>query len=70
MRKTNYRIEGLTCDRCARALSKSLTALTGVRSITISRDRTAAVIEHDENGPEPQEVLAVIGREGYAASGQ
>jgi len=59
-------LTGLTCAACSAAVTKVLEQVDGVRQVTVSADRTRAVIIVDEAVPPERRVDAVT-RLGYGA---
>ena len=62
---TTFRIEGMTCDHCARAVRKALEGVPGVKRVEeVSVQRKEAVVE---GTPRPEDVAAAVREEGYEA---
>ncbi len=59
-------LSGLTCTACSAAVTKALKQVEGVRDVTVSEDRTRAVVVADEAVSEDKLVAAVT-RLGYEA---
>jgi copper chaperone CopZ len=59
-------LSGLTCTACLAAVTKALKQVTGVRDVTVSADRTQAVVIADEAVP-PERLVEAVTRLGYGA---
>jgi len=59
-------LSGLTCTACSAAVTKALKQVEGVRDVTVSEDRTRAVLVVDETVPEDT-LIAAVRRLGYEA---
>jgi len=62
---TTYRVTGMTCDHCIRAVTTELVLLPGVRSVDIDLAEGAVTVTSD--GPlDQEEVREAIDEAGYA----
>lgn len=64
MTTTTYRVEGMTCDHCVRAITSEVSAITGVTGVevTLASGRVTVVSE----APVAAEAIkAAIGEAGY-----
>jgi copper chaperone CopZ len=62
---TTYRVTGMTCDHCVRAVTTELVLLPGVRSVDIDLAEGAVTVTSD--GPlDQEEVREAIDEAGYA----
>ena len=59
-------LSGLTCTACSAAVTKALKQIEGVRDVTVSEDRTRAVVVADDAVPEDK-LIAAVTRLGYEA---
>lgn len=59
-------LTGLTCAACSAAVTKALEQVDGVREVTVSDDRTRAVVVVDEAVP-PARLVDAVARLGYGA---
>jgi Cu+-exporting ATPase len=59
-------LSGLTCAACSAAVTKALKQVAGVREVTVSGDRTQAVVVADETVP-PERLVAAVRSLGYGA---
>jgi copper chaperone CopZ len=62
---TTYRVTGMTCDHCVRAVTTELVLLPGVRSVDIDLAEGAVTVTSD--GPlDQEEVREAVDEAGYA----
>jgi len=60
-----YRVTGMTCDHCVRAVTTELVLLPGVRSVDIDLAEGAVTVTSD--GPlDQEEVREAVDEAGYA----
>ena len=65
MTTTTYRVTGMTCDHCVRAVTTELVLLPGVRSVDIDLAEGAVTVTSD--GPlDQEEVREAVDAAGYA----
>ena len=65
MTTETYRVMGMTCDHCVRAVTTELVLLPGVRSVDIDLAEGAVTVTSD--GPlDHEEVREAIDEAGYA----
>ena len=65
--RATLRIDGMRCDRCARALSDSLGAVRGVRSAEVSVSGKA-IVEYEPAEVDAARLIEQIIEEGYDAA--
>ncbi|HRI44314.1 MAG TPA: heavy metal-associated domain-containing protein [Fimbriimonadaceae bacterium] len=58
------RIEGMTCENCVRHVRQALESVPGVERALVELDAGRAVVE---GTPDPQDLVAAVEEEGYAA---
>lgn len=68
MKTTLLKIDGMTCGHCVQTVEKALRNQTGVRSATVHLDSGAAEVEYEESQVAPEQLVAVVEEEGYAAA--
>ena len=68
MKTTRLKVSGMTCGHCAEAVGKALRNQPGVRNATVHLDAGAAEVEYEERDVAPEQLIAAIEEEGYAAS--
>ena len=70
MKMTEFTIDGMHCDGCAKTAATLLSAVPGVRKAEVSyADRRARVL-HDPDQAGVADLYAAVGRAGYVASGK
>ena len=63
---TTFKVEGMTCDHCVRAVSRALAKVPGVsRVVEVNLARGEARVE---GAPDTGAVLTAIRNEGYEAT--
>ena len=66
MRSLVLHIEGMSCGHCLNAVSRALTALSGVESGSVRMGR--AELRYDEQTVEPSSIVAAVTDAGYRAT--
>ena len=64
--RTTLTLSGLTCAACSPAVTKALKHVEGVHEVTVSDDRTKAVVVADE-GLSPEALAEAVRQLGYGA---
>ncbi|BAS26552.1 heavy-metal-associated domain-containing protein [Limnochorda pilosa] len=64
MEKT-YRIEGMTCDHCVRAVTKAIESLPGVKRALVSLSEGKAVVSLDPAQVTDEQIREAVAEEGY-----
>lgn len=64
--KTNLIIEGMSCGHCVRAVENALRHQPGVSEASVSLERHAAEVTHDDSITDASLIAAVVA-EGYDA---
>ena len=65
---TTYRVSGMTCDHCVRAVTTELVLLPGVRSVDVDLAEGAVTVTID--GPlDLEDVREAVDEAGYALEG-
>ncbi len=65
MTTTTYRVTGMTCDHCVRAVTTELVLMPGVRSVDV--DLAVGAVTVTSDGPlDQEEVREAIDEAGYA----
>lgn len=67
MKTTRLKVDGMTCGHCVSAVEKALRNRDGVRNATVHLGEGAAEIEYDEASVAPEQLVAAVEEEGYAA---
>lgn len=69
MTTTTYRVTGMTCDHCVRAVTTELVLLEGVRSVDVDLSVGAVTVTSD--GPlDVEDIREAIDEAGYALADQ
>ena len=65
---TTYRVSGMTCDNCVRAVTTELVLLPGVRSVDVDLAEGSVTVASD--GPlDLEDVREAVDEAGYALEG-
>jgi len=67
MEKTSIYLTGLTCDNCARAVTRALLAISGVDSAEVTADYEWANVTYDPELTNPEEMAKAVEAAGYGA---
>ena len=67
MKTTRLNVTGMTCSHCVSAVEKALRNQPGVRDASVDLDRGAAEVQYDETSVAPEQLVAAVEEEGYAA---
>ena len=68
MKTTRLQVQGMTCGHCVATVEKALRNQTGVRNASVHLQSGAAEVEYDETSVAPEQLIAAIKEEGYAAT--
>ena len=68
MTSATYKVSGMTCDHCVRAVTTELIMLPGVRSVDIDLGEGAVTVTSDEP-LDPEVVREAIDEAGYVLEG-
>jgi copper chaperone CopZ len=68
MTTTRLKISGMSCGHCAQTVEKALRNRTGVRDATVHLDSGTAEVQYDEHDVVPEQLIAAVVEEGYAAA--
>ena len=61
----NLRVNGMTCDNCARTVEKKLASTPGVTKVTVDLEGAAATVEYDLDLVEPEAIANTVRSLGY-----
>jgi copper chaperone CopZ len=61
------RVEGMTCDACARAIEKKLSNVAGVERATVDLGGGKARVEFDDSRASADQLIAAVEKIGYHA---
>ena len=62
--KTTLKVTGMTCEKCAAGVKKSLTKLDGVKAAEVSLDKRQAVVTFDAAKITTDKLIAAVGKAG------
>jgi copper chaperone CopZ len=64
---TTYRIEGMTCAHCERAVVQELMGVEGIRSVSVDLvpQGVSAVTVASDRAPSSEQVAAAVAEAGY-----
>ncbi len=65
MAKTLFKIEGMSCEHCVRAVKNAVEDLEGAVFATVELESKTAEVEYDENVLNKAEIIQAIKEEGY-----
>lgn len=67
MTTTTYRVSGMTCEHCVRAVTEELTEVAGITAVTVDLHAgdTSTVTVHSDTTPDGDAVAAAIDEAGY-----
>lgn len=68
MKTTRLKVSGMTCGHCVQAVEKALRNQAGVRNASVQLEAGAAEVEYEEREVAPEQLIAAIEEEGYAAA--
>ncbi len=68
MTSATYKVSGMTCDHCVRAVTTELIMLPGVRSVDIDLGEGAVTVTSDDP-LDPEVVREAIDEAGYVLEG-
>ncbi len=68
MTSTRLKIDGMTCGHCVKAVEKALHNQPGVRNASVDLENGAAEVVYEEAEVAPEQLIAAIQEEGYAAT--
>lgn len=70
MTTTTYRVTGMTCEHCVRAVTDELTDIPGITAVTVDLQAgdTSTVTVESATAPDDAAVAAAIDEAGYTIS--
>ncbi|WOF23374.1 heavy-metal-associated domain-containing protein [Microbacterium betulae] len=69
MAKTTYRVTGMTCEHCERAVDGEVSAIDGVAGVEVSAATGVLVVDTGVGSPADDDaVLAAVEEAGYEAA--
>lgn len=67
-RKIEFRVEGMSCQGCVKAVQMAIDELPGILSREVSLEKAKATVTYDENQVQPQAILAALKETPYEIS--
>ncbi len=67
MTKALFRVEGMSCEHCVRAVKNAVEDLEGAVSAKVELSAKTAEVEYDENILDKKNIIEAIKEEGYDA---
>jgi copper chaperone len=67
MKTISLKVEGMTCDHCARAVAGALERVGGVQRARVDLQAGRALVEYDEARTDPRTLAGAVMDEGYTA---
>ncbi len=66
--KVELKVEGMTCQACARSVTRKLTGVDGVSSATVDLAAGKATVERDESRASVEDLIAALSQIGFHAA--
>ncbi|MCG8353767.1 MAG: copper ion binding protein [Chloroflexales bacterium] len=64
MKIDQFRVPGMSCEHCVRAITQELSAVSGVSAVQVNLSDKSVRVEHDEK-VEARELISAINEAGY-----
>jgi copper chaperone len=64
MEKTTWKVDGMSCEHCVKAITKAVSALPGVSDVAVDLDAKTVTVEYDPALP-PDKIKTEIEDQGY-----
>ena len=58
-------VDGMSCDHCSNAITKTLVAMPGVSNVTVDLTEKTVTVEHDPVRAELDKIKSEIEEQGY-----
>ena len=68
MKTTRLKVEGMSCGHCQQTVERALRNQPGVSAATVHLDSGTAEVQYDETRVVPEQLIAAVSEEGYAAT--
>ena len=65
MEETILKVDGMTCNHCASAVTKAVGALEGVSEVTVDLAGRTVIIRHNTSLVSPEKIRSEIEDKGY-----
>lgn len=67
MRNATFDVVGMTCSACASRVDKAVSALTGVREVSVNLLKNSMKVSFDETALTEKDIIAAVEKTGYGA---
>jgi len=69
MNRSVIQVEGMTCEGCAATVAQAIRSVPGVRGVSVSYEKRAAIVGTDLSRPIPKDqILAALKDAGYSGT--
>lgn len=65
MEKSVLNVEGMACEHCVKAVTKAVSALPGIGSVTVDLKAKTVTVEHDQSLSSLEKIKQEIEDQGY-----
>ena len=65
MTNARYRVQGMTCANCTKAVTDALSAVGGVKDVKVDLSKESVHLSYDEATVDPEYLVRVVKRAGY-----
>ncbi|SFS49584.1 copper ion binding protein [Marininema halotolerans] len=65
MATTVFKVKGMSCDHCKKAVTEALEKIAGVESVTVDLENGVAVVTHQDDTVEYKKMKDAIEEQGY-----
>lgn len=65
MTKSIIRVDGMSCEHCVKAVTKAVTALSGIGGVAVDLKAGTVTVEYDPAQSTLDKIKAVIEEQGY-----
>jgi copper chaperone len=63
-----FKVDGMSCGHCQKAVTEAVSALAGVESVTVSLEAGTADVTYNDAAVSAQAIVAAIEEQGYDAA--
>jgi copper chaperone len=65
MKNVTLNVEGMSCSHCVNAVTKAVTALSGVSGVNVSLEEKTVTVDYDADHVSLDDIKEAIEEEGY-----
>jgi copper chaperone len=69
MEKATLKIDGMSCEHCAKAVTETISGITGVSEVLVSLEEGTAMFNYEPAKTPLETIKAAITGEGYTVTG-